>query len=395
MAKTLYDILGVTATVSADDVTLRADAMLAQLRGNPNLHDAANQEKFVTYAREVLTDSVKRARYDQSLRDREMANSQVRAVLERTVEAQHASASSSSRPLPTLWLSIGLFAVAIAAFAGYNLAQSRAKASVASTGNAASASEQSAKNGTASSATTPASTTALKAAGANVESAAANDATPASASATSATNASTGTLVVPVAELSAADIFKMNQASIVVVRGMIDGGRGVSQGSGVVIGDEAVITNCHVARAASDISVRLAGQVLSARVNYRDQGHDLCQLAVPGLKANAVATASVATLAVGTKVYAIGAPQGLELSLSDGVVASLRPLGGSSLIQTTAAISAGSSGGGLFDSLGRLVGITTFQSRTGQNLNFAVPADWINLLPQRDGNTDSLLPERP
>jgi serine protease Do len=103
----------------------------------------------------------------------------------------------------------------------------------------------------------------------------------------------------------------------------------------------------------------------------------------------------VATLAVGTKVYAIGAPQGLELSLSDGVVASLRPLGGSSLIQTTAAISAGSSGGGLFDSLGRLVGITTFQSRTGQNLNFAVPADWINLLPQRDGNTDSLLPERP
>ncbi len=53
------------------------------------------------------------------------------------------------------------------------------------------------------------------------------------------------------------------------------------------------------------------------------------------------------------------------------------------MIQTTAPISPGSSGGGLFDASGRLVGIVTFQHRFGQNLNFAVPADWISEMRTR------------
>jgi tetratricopeptide (TPR) repeat protein len=72
----------------------------------------------------------------------------------------------------------------------------------------------------------------------------------------------------------------------------------------------------------------------------------------------------------------VGAPKGLELSLSDGVVVQL--LGGPPpFIQTTAAISPGSSGGGLFDREGRLVGLTTFYLEGGQSLNFAMPAEWI------------------
>ena len=196
------------------------------------------------------------------------------------------------------------------------------------------------------------------------------------------------------AELSAAELFKRNQASIVVVHGALASERGTSQGSGVVIAAEEVVTNCHVAQSAAELTVRIGGQTLPAKLHYRDQGHDLCQLTVAGLRAPAVTLATVASLAVGARVYAIGAPQGLELSLSDGVVASLRDFGGSTLIQTTAAISPGSSGGGLFDARGHLVGITTFQSRTGQSLNFAVPADWISALRERDGNTDSLLPDR-
>ena len=53
------------------------------------------------------------------------------------------------------------------------------------------------------------------------------------------------------------------------------------------------------------------------------------------------------------------------------------------MIQTTAPISPGSSGGGLFDLSGRLVGIMTFQHRFGQNLNFALPADWIGQMRAR------------
>jgi tetratricopeptide (TPR) repeat protein len=85
-------------------------------------------------------------------------------------------------------------------------------------------------------------------------------------------------------------------------------------------------------------------------------------------------------LVVGQNVISIGAPQGLELTLADGLISSLRPQAGSAIIQTTAPISHGSSGGGLFDSNGRLIGITTFQMVDGQNLNFALPVDWISQL---------------
>jgi tetratricopeptide (TPR) repeat protein len=76
-------------------------------------------------------------------------------------------------------------------------------------------------------------------------------------------------------------------------------------------------------------------------------------------------------------VYAIGAPEGLELTFSEGIISSLRDFDGSQYIQTSAAISQGSSGGGLFDTEGRLVGITAFFIAEGQNLNFALPAGWI------------------
>jgi tetratricopeptide (TPR) repeat protein len=65
------------------------------------------------------------------------------------------------------------------------------------------------------------------------------------------------------------------------------------------------------------------------------------------------------------------------LSLSEGLVSALRKFEGVSFIQTTAPISHGSSGGGLFDEQGRLIGITTFTVKDGQNLNFAIPTDLV------------------
>jgi S1-C subfamily serine protease len=105
------------------------------------------------------------------------------------------------------------------------------------------------------------------------------------------------------------------------------------------------------------------------------------------LTAPAVALGTVETLKTGQKVYAIGAPQGLDLTISDGIVSALRMLPQGKVIQTTAPISPGSSGGGLFDAYGKLVGIMTFQHRTGQNLNFAVPADWIPAMRGRSAAT--------
>jgi hypothetical protein len=150
-----------------------------------------------------------------------------------------------------------------------------------------------------------------------------------------------------------------------------------------VIDNGVVITNCHVTKSGSQYQVRLGRDSYSASVAVADEEFDLCRLSVQGVNAPAVVLGSAATLRTGQKVYAIGAPQGLDLTISDGIVSSLRAVSGGTVIQTTAPISPGSSGGGLFDATGKLVGIMTFQHRYGQNLNFAVPADWIRDMRSR------------
>ncbi len=160
-------------------------------------------------------------------------------------------------------------------------------------------------------------------------------------------------------------------------------GRTVGLGSGVVIGTGQVVTNCHVATAGGTLAVKVGGEQFSASVEVADEEFDLCRLSVSGLTAPAVPIGSIDSLRTGQKVYAIGAPQGLELTISDGIVSAFREMPQGRIIQTTAPISPGSSGGPLFDAYGRLVGIMTFQHRSGQNLNFAVPADWIGQVRSR------------
>ena len=98
---------------------------------------------------------------------------------------------------------------------------------------------------------------------------------------------------------------------------------------------------------------------------------------MPGLGGSNLETAPSTSLRVGDRVYAIGAPHGLELTLSEGLVSALRSVGGDQVIEiTTAPISPGSSGGGLFDERSPgSIGITSFKSKGGENLNFAWPMD--------------------
>lgn len=180
-----------------------------------------------------------------------------------------------------------------------------------------------------------------------------------------------------------AEVFSMAAPSVVVVRALDAQGKLLSFGSGVVIASAQVVTNCHVTKVGTRLEVKSGPRALPASLRYTDRERDLCQLAVPGLTAPAVKIGSVKQLKIGARVVALGAPQGLELSLSDGIVSALRGAGDASIIQTTAPISPGSSGGGLFDEEGRLIGITTFYLAEGQNLNFALPADWIAAIPER------------
>lgn len=167
----------------------------------------------------------------------------------------------------------------------------------------------------------------------------------------------------------------------------------LAQGSGVVVAPEAIVTNCHVLRRAKKVSVKHGSVSLPATLALWDVQRDVCRLQVAGLMAPAATLGDTARLSVGQEVYAIGHPKGLELTMSAGLVSSFRrnEKGQLLLIQTSAAVSAGSSGGGLFDAAGRLVGLVTIGSvgADTQNLNFAVPADWVSELPERHARQEA------
>jgi len=182
---------------------------------------------------------------------------------------------------------------------------------------------------------------------------------------------------------TASEVYEQAARSTVVVENINAKGKAQGMGSGVVLPDGDVVTNCHVVKGFSRLKVRIGSKEHPATLRYSDWDRDVCSLSVACLSAPAVVVGNSKTLKVGAKVYAIGAPKGLSLTLSDGIVSSLRPVDGGHYIQTTAAISPGSSGGGLFDENGTLVGLTTFYFTEGQNLNFAVPVEWVKDLAQR------------
>jgi S1-C subfamily serine protease len=179
-------------------------------------------------------------------------------------------------------------------------------------------------------------------------------------------------------------IFERVAPSVWVVNTVDAQGRQFTVASAVVIAPGRLITNCHVVDRAKGIKVRKDSVDFDATLEYSDAQRDLCQLIVRNFYAPALTLAPMQTLKVGQRVYAIASPRGQELSISEGIVSSLRnTTDGSPLIQTSTAVTSGSSGGGLFDAEARLVGITTYTASEGPTTNYGQPADWIHEVPER------------
>jgi tetratricopeptide (TPR) repeat protein len=192
----------------------------------------------------------------------------------------------------------------------------------------------------------------------------------------------------------AARIFERVAPSVVTVQTLDETGRTDGHGSGVVIAPTRVVTNCHVVREARTLQVRRADKTLPARWLSADLPRDLCLLEVPGLDAPPVKQRASDSLATGERVFAVGNPLGFGLSVSEGLVSAMTPAPGERRIYTSASLSPGSSGGGLFDSEGRLIGITTAVMSLGQNLNVAMPAEWIAEMSSR-ATPPPAIPEEP
>ena len=176
-------------------------------------------------------------------------------------------------------------------------------------------------------------------------------------------------------------------------------------GSGVIVGEDIVVTNHHVVEEIDEdgIQIRQAADEfatqwhdpIKAEKAWCEEKQDLCLLYVPGVldtpDARIATMGEANALSIGDDVYAFGNPDGFELSLTRGIVSKLnydlnKPLFvgfdfgriNAPMIQTDADVLGGSSGGGLFNEDGELIGITTLTSEDrGATLTYAVPVELV------------------
>lgn len=198
----------------------------------------------------------------------------------------------------------------------------------------------------------------------------------------------------PTAGVDYASVVERNEGSVVYVEVHKaaekkadkpgDPAESVGQGSGFIV-DAArgyVLTNAHVVSDAKQVTLTLADRRrVKAKVVGRDERTDIAVLKVEAAGLKAVRIGDLAKLRVGDPVMAVGAPFGLEMTVTAGIVsAKNRTLGAQFVpfLQTDAAVNPGNSGGPLFNAHGEVIGITSqIYSKSGAfaGLSFAIPAD--------------------
>lgn len=184
--------------------------------------------------------------------------------------------------------------------------------------------------------------------------------------------------------LSSEELFAKCSPSVFYIEVYDKAGNATTAGSGVFLtaAGEAV-TNYHVIEGAASAKIQTAdGKVYDVSGVYAyDEDLDLARIKVNGSGFTPITVGDSMSLATGAKVYAIGSPQGLSNTLSDGIISNAkRTISGMDYIQTTAAISHGSSGGALLNASGELIGITSAYIDGGQNLNLAIPVRYLEEL---------------
>lgn len=165
-------------------------------------------------------------------------------------------------------------------------------------------------------------------------------------------------------------------SSVVMITLHNSRGRAIGSGSGIIIGSGGyILTNFHVAGGARSFSVQLENDENIYRTNQIIKYHPNLDLAILRIDRQLTPMRFYngrEELRRGQKVVAIGSPLGLFNSVSDGIISGFREINGVDMIQFTAPISGGSSGGALLNMHGEVIGISTAGFSKGQNLNLAV-----------------------
>lgn len=179
--------------------------------------------------------------------------------------------------------------------------------------------------------------------------------------------------------LSAEEAYKQSVDKVVLVMCYQDGVP-YSQGSGFFIDENTLVTNYHVIEGGTSYAIKFAEKeemIKGVTIVKASPDYDLAILktrqSFPFFKVDSLGKESV-----GSKIYTIGNPRGLEGTISEGIISGKRKNEGVDYIQITAPISPGNSGGPVLNEKGDVIGVSTFTFRNSQNLNFAMPISYVN-----------------
>jgi len=172
-------------------------------------------------------------------------------------------------------------------------------------------------------------------------------------------------------------------------------------GSGFIIREDGhIVTNAHVVQGETQLTVTVYKKVDGAfekkvyekvKILAVNPFVDLALLQIDAAelgdtKLTKVYLGNADEVKVGNSVFAVGAPQGLERTVSEGIVSTTnRENKGMVYIQTTAQVNPGNSGGPLFDRKGQVVGVVAWKLLFSEGLNFAIPINYVqHFLDNRD-----------
>jgi hypothetical protein len=196
-----------------------------------------------------------------------------------------------------------------------------------------------------------------------------------SASSVSTSNTSASNMSMPIEGL-----VQIASPAIVMITTVSNSGGAL--GSGFLISsDGTIVTNYHVIKGAEGLGVKFAQEkelITNVSVLKIDAVRDIALIKInTPVNATPLSLGDSDQVVIGERVVAIGNPQGLQNTVSDGLVSAVRDTSGLKQIQISVPISHGSSGGALINMRGQVIGITSSGIDQAQNLNFAIPINYV------------------
>jgi hypothetical protein len=196
---------------------------------------------------------------------------------------------------------------------------------------------------------------------------------------------------------SASQILDENRSSIAVI--FAAGNTSLKLGTGFFVRSTGLLlTNFHVVEGMELVGVKIPGtngMLWAKKATGFDPDNDLVLLEVETTDTKPVSLADSDKSEVGEQIVVVGNPEGLEQTVSNGLLSGIRELNGRRLFQISAPISAGSSGSPVFNSRGEVIAVVVSSLESGQNLNFAVPINYAKPLLSGTAEEEiSALPKR-